>query len=57
MDDDDTQEYAHQRQWVNLTDEQLDDIYYCVEGGASALETWYEQARAIEARLKEKNHA
>ena len=56
-DDDDTQEYAHQRQWVGLTDEQLDDIYYCVEGGASALETWHEQARAIEARLKEKNHA
>jgi hypothetical protein len=56
MDDDDTQQYEHQRQWVGLTDEQLDDIYYCVEGGASALETWREQARAIEAKLKEKNH-
>jgi hypothetical protein len=55
-DDDDTQEYAHQRQWVGLTDEQLDVIYYCVEGGTSALETWREQARAIEAKLKEKNH-
>ena len=32
-----------------LTDEQIDDIYYCVEGGATALETWREQARAIEA--------
>ena len=32
-----------------LTDERLDDIYYCVEGGATALETWRQQARAIEA--------
>jgi hypothetical protein len=33
-----------------LTDEQIDDIYYCVEGGANALETWRQQARAIEAK-------
>jgi hypothetical protein len=46
---------AAQRQWVGLTDVQRDDIYYCVEGGASELETWREQARAIEAKLKEKN--
>jgi hypothetical protein len=32
-----------------LTDEILDDIYYCVEGGVNALETWRQQARAIEA--------
>jgi hypothetical protein len=44
------------RPWVGLTDAEMDDIYYCVEGGASALETWREQARAIEAKLKEKNH-
>ena len=44
-----------QRTWVGLTDEQLDDVYFCVEGGSSAIETWREQARAIEARLKEKN--
>jgi len=42
-------------EWVGLTDEQLDDIYYCVEGGKNALETWREQARAVEAKLKEKN--
>ena len=43
------------RTWVGLTDAQRDDIYFCVEGGASALETWQEQARAIECKLKEKN--
>lgn len=32
-----------------LTDARLDDIYYCVEGGSNSLETWREQARAIEA--------
>tara|TARA_R110000868_G_scaffold106088_1_gene291128 strand:+ start:952 stop:1203 length:252 start_codon:yes stop_codon:yes gene_type:complete len=44
------------RQWVGLTDTQRDDIYFCAEGGATALETWREQARAVEAKLKEKNH-
>ena len=44
-----------QRTWVGLTDEQLDDIYYCVEGGKNALETWREQARAVEAKLRKKN--
>jgi hypothetical protein len=44
-----------QRTWSGLTDETLDDIYFCVEGGATPLETWREQARAIEAKLKEKN--
>lgn len=43
--------------WVGLTDETLDDVYFCVEGGTTPLETWREQARAIEAKLKEKNGA
>ena len=43
------------RTWVGLTDEALDDVYFCVEGGATPLETWREQARTIEARLKQKN--
>jgi hypothetical protein len=43
------------REWIELTNEQIDDIYYCVEGGKTELETWREQARAIEARLKELN--
>jgi len=42
-------------EWVGLTDETLDDVYFCVEGGTTPLETWREQARAIEAKLKEKN--
>jgi hypothetical protein len=41
--------YTTPQQRKPLTDEQLDDIYYCVEGGKTALETWREQARAIEA--------
>tara|TARA_R110000868_G_scaffold153798_1_gene379682 strand:- start:601 stop:909 length:309 start_codon:yes stop_codon:yes gene_type:complete len=44
-----------QRTWVGLTDETLDDVYFCVEGSATPLETWREQARTIEAKLKEKN--
>ena len=47
--------WVHATTWRGLTDEQLDDVYFCVEGGSSAIETWREQARAIEARLKEKN--
>ena len=43
------------RKWVGLTDEQLDDVYFCVEGGVSAIDTWREQARAIEAKLQERN--
>jgi hypothetical protein len=43
------------RTWVGLTDETLDDVYFCVEGGATPLETWREQARTIEAKLKQKN--
>jgi hypothetical protein len=50
MDDDDTQEYAHQRQWVGLTDEEIDT--WNIVGH----ETLREFIRAIEAKLKEKNH-
>jgi hypothetical protein len=48
-DDDDTQEYAHQRQWVGLTDEERNKIRF------DYLD-YDERARAIEQRLKEKNH-
>jgi DNA-binding CsgD family transcriptional regulator len=47
MDDDDTQEYAHQRQWVNLTDKELEDLMAIYSGV-----TLY---RAIENKLREKN--
>jgi hypothetical protein len=50
-----TTQYPIKRPWVGLTDETLDDVYFCVEGGTTPLETWREQARAIEAKLKEKN--
>ena len=49
-------ELVKKRQWVGLTDEQLDTVYFCVESGVSAIETWHEQARAIEAKLKERNN-
>jgi hypothetical protein len=47
-DDDDIQEYAHQRQWVNLTDKELEDLMAIYSGVVLY--------RAIEAKLKEKNH-
>jgi hypothetical protein len=50
-DDDDTQEYAHQRQWVGLTDEEVNDIVWNLP-----YEPSQEDIRAIEAKLKEKNH-
>jgi hypothetical protein len=56
MMDQTSHDIQRQRNWQGLTDETLDDIYFCVEGGASALETWRQQARAIEAKLKEKNN-
>lgn len=31
-----------------LTDERLNDIFFCVGGGRTVLETWRQQARAIE---------
>ncbi len=46
-DDDDIQEYAHQRQWVNLTDKELKDLMAIYSGV-----TLY---RAIESKLREKN--
>jgi hypothetical protein len=46
-DDDDTQEYAHQRQWVGLTDEELEDLMAIYSGVVLY--------RAIEAKLREKN--
>ena len=50
-DDDDIQEYAHQRQWVNLTDEEMHEC----AGEYPWTPTGLKCARAIEAKLKEKN--
>jgi hypothetical protein len=55
-DDDDTQEYAHQRQWVGLTDEEVSKIIDAVIGFNSCWGPEEDFARAIETKLKEKNH-
>jgi hypothetical protein len=47
------------RQWVGLTDEEIDDIWnrYCDEMGEASIDDAYDIARAIEAAhgIKEKN--
>jgi hypothetical protein len=48
MDDDDTQEYAHQRQWVGLTDEEAQWIYDNGRTPSGMMEM-------VEAKLKAKN--
>ena len=53
--DDDTQEYAAQRQWVGLTDEEVSKIIDAVIGFNSCWGPEEDFARAIEAKLKEKN--
>ena len=47
MDDDDIQDYV--RPWVGLTDEEISEVDW------KSNETLHEFARAIEAKLKEKN--
>jgi GH35 family endo-1,4-beta-xylanase len=39
------------REWVGLTDEEIANEFYKFE----AADAWYQFARAIEAKLKEKN--
>jgi hypothetical protein len=56
MDDDDTQEYAHQRQWVGLSEEEIDTLRKSVNPHLSFEQGSLLFARAIEAKLKEKNH-
>lgn len=49
--------YDHPQAREPLTDEEIDDIwnYYCDEMGDASINDSYEIARAIEAKLKEKN--
>jgi hypothetical protein len=44
-------------EWVGLTDEEVDDIWnrYCDEMGEASINDAEDIARAIEAKLKEKN--
>ena len=45
--------YEHPRQWVGLTDEEIAEEFYKFEAASAG----YQIARAIEAKLKEKNAA
>jgi hypothetical protein len=57
MDDDDTQEYAHQRQWVGLTADEMLEALISVDPETQRLPVGFSRfAYAIEAKLKEKNH-
>ena len=51
-DDDDTQEYAHQRQWVGLTDEEIEQG--CKESWVTE-QAWQSAVWWAEKKLKEKN--
>ena len=47
------------RQWVGLTDEQIDEIYVAVSEAYDKTAEGYEShnfARAVETKLKQKNH-
>ena len=46
-----------QRQWVGLTDEQIGEIAVKSQEGVSPHDDTLRFARAIEAKLKEKNNA
>jgi hypothetical protein len=46
--------YAAPREWVGLTDEEINSVCYKRDWTASWTNTTF--ARAIEAKLKEKNH-
>ncbi len=58
QDDDDIQDYV--RPWVGLTDEEIEVIEVLrappVHPDFVDCDDWVEFARAIEAKLKEKNH-
>ena len=55
-DDDDTQEYAHQRQWVGLTNEERNQLWRDVVKWGDPSHDDVDLMKAIEAKLKEKNH-
>ena len=48
-----------EREWVGLTDEEIQDLGYLSEKFDASNSEWFDRwgfARAIEAKLKEKNH-
>ena len=46
---------AAQRQWVGLTDKQINNAWF-LNGGGLAANRFHDFARAIESKLKEKNN-
>jgi hypothetical protein len=53
-DDDDTQEYAHQRQWVGLSEEEINKLRHLVDWTAEW--SYGRFAYELERLLREKNH-
>ena len=47
--------YTHPHQWQGLTDDEIDKVY-CATYGTGSIDIDIDFARAIEAKLKEKNH-
>jgi hypothetical protein len=56
IDDDDTQEYAHQRQWVGLTDDEYFGLQMKIKTPMISVQDYIDAMRMVEAKLKEKNH-
>jgi hypothetical protein len=52
-DDDDTQEYAHQRQWVGLSEEEINKLRHLVDWTAEW--SYGRFAYELERLLREKN--
>ena len=49
----------YKREWVGLTDEEIQDLSYLSQKIDEGNAAWFDRwgfARAIEAKLKEKNH-
>jgi hypothetical protein len=53
LDDDDTQEYAHQRQWVGLSEEEINKLRHLVDWTAEW--SYGRFAYELERLLREKN--
>lgn len=54
-DDDDIQAYVAQRKWVGLTDKEIQQVAYDLGTIGDLSHDEFDIARAIEAKLKEKN--
>jgi hypothetical protein len=48
--------YTHPHQWQELTDDEINELHHKWIMNSGNKDTQYDFARAIEAKLKEKNH-